>query len=459
MSDGKSGGSKTFFLILITVVLAIGLGIFAMLILSPGLELFGIKYLVKNETAYFRYFDGNPSDKLDFSEYSEINLDVENCKVEINKGASNTMSSVTFQMASNGFYKAGTEIIDYDYSLTRVGTTLSIKMIDPNYSFWKLSDVSKVIINIGDSMPTELTFNITTKNGNVTVGGKCDTAGTAEEIRIDDFSVNTNGGSVLLSKYAYVSNSLDITTENGNVMITNDITAQYVNIESKSGKITANSFTNTSGEISITGETGGIQVGDIAGNVDFTMKNGYFYAGNIEKNFSAPNDKLETTIIRIDRVGGTFEAVNRNGAFKVEIKECAGEVDIVGANHGITLGNVQNAVTLNTTKGDIKLTINSTNTSELNVETESGSIEATLNAVKGSNNFKTKSGSIYLNCKSANPFWAHLKTSNTVRYLEETAKNVDMTGANAYEVGENALSTDLVYATSENGLITLKLIG
>lgn len=438
MASKSTSGFKMFLILLFCLIAGAILVMGAIMILSPGVEILGLRYAsydsqkVVNKITY-----NNQEQPIDFSDFTKIVIETEQSSVYIKSGFSDSPSNITFSFNANGFTRTDVEKTDFSYSVDVSGSVLNIKVVEPEINFLQFTNNSYVNINIAKDVVDQIGFEIVTKTGNVVVGESTNTSTTAANIPVTDFSLKTQKGTATILDNVQLKNTVNIETEDGNINIKSNTNASNIFLKADSGKINTMNLTNSSGVVNIQGKKGSIVVGDIAGDVEFSMVDGYFTAGVISGDFITNND-IVNALITIKEVGGKFTAVNNvdTGNFKVTIDKNLGGVDIIGANRGIKLSDVHGAVNIKNKGGSVNITIAEDNAYDVNILTENGAVNALFNAVCGTNTITTKSGAINIECEDDalvhKPFYLSAKTDNknaTIKllWLDKTYKNEAIT--------------------------------
>ena len=143
MAKGTKNGFKTFIILLISLVGAFILGIGAVMLISPGVSIFGLTYANNQGTIIISDIEKNGVvEDLRLSSYDKIVIDAKDAKIFIAYGADNAnQSNFSLQKNSAGFYKNGSKF-EYSYLLTEEINNnekiLNFVLDEPDYSFLKI---------------------------------------------------------------------------------------------------------------------------------------------------------------------------------------------------------------------------------------------------------------------------------------------------------------------------------
>lgn len=398
MAEKKGNGFKTFLLILITVALAIFLGMAGFLILSPNSTIFGIQYRANIKTTTIQYSDTAQTQLLKFRNYSQINIDIAGGKghtaVNINCGSPTdhmSASTITFKQASSGFQYAGASE-KYSISVNESGNTLNIVVTEPNYNFVQVTNNSSINLNVFSATDNinNASINIKTGGGMVKIGGQIMTS-PVNELTMSNLDVTTTSGKIQVSDKAKITNTATLTSKTGIIDISGNKSLSKLNIATETGKITT---AEVVGDVSIKSYNSITTMGNITGNVDVDMTSGILNLKNINGNLISDHKILYTTV-NVGKITGETTLINDQGNFSVNIKRTEGTTSIETGNKNVTIGEVAGTCSVITKNGTINVKKVSGNSNNLNLESKNnGSVFVTFEEVLGENIITTNSGRI-----------------------------------------------------------------
>ena len=399
MAEKKSSGFRTFLLIFITIVLAVVLSLAAYLILVPGAQIFGIKYVSNTQKVVIEEVENDVlRPKFKFSDYNTIVVNIEDgaghTNVQVTSGTPNGQvnSQIILQQCTRGFLYDGT-VSEYQISAVKNGATLTITVKEPQYNFLQVTNQTTLWLNVYENTDTVsgATIKINTGSGSVTFGGAPTVNDVPKNITFGSADIQTKSGSINLKSTTTVTSSAKLVSETGKIILEGTKTIPSVHLQSNTGKITT---ADIAGNVNIKSFNSHINLGTITGNVDVEMESGILNIFKVAGNLVAENTLLYTTVKVEDSVSGDVTLVNDDGHFSVDIAEIQGDAYIRTGNKPVTLSNVFGKCTVQTTNGSIKVTKAETNANLLSLVSNSGHIFANFEKVLGSNTMTTQTGGI-----------------------------------------------------------------
>ena len=206
------GGIFAYLLILIGIVLGVALVLGAIMIISPGVEIFGLSYVSSNKS--YNYVIDNGF--ADFNNYDTVILEVPYSNISVRVGTEQTAKSTVFvQNHIKGYVTAGGQ---YAGKLTYHidGRTISFKVLEDK-PWLPLGDSRKVEIIINENTDiSNVNFILKTKNGSIDFGG-----GTIEQepamTLLAKSATLEAGKSIIVRDIADVSQTLSLKTTNDKI--------------------------------------------------------------------------------------------------------------------------------------------------------------------------------------------------------------------------------------------------
>ncbi|MDD2445226.1 MAG: hypothetical protein PHX09_00175 [Clostridia bacterium] len=394
MPSGSKSGLKTFFFLLIALIGTIVLGIGVYLMLFPNANIFGIAYASNVERIAISDVQNK---NLNISNYTRVEIITQDANIEILCGSTYAESNFILDKNSFGFYKLGSKT-DYTYTLYEIGTTLIFELFEPEYSFLKLTNNTKLIFNINsmETINANMEFDIVTINGGVKFGGATKIA-ESSLITVNNLTVSSTNGSIKINEKASIKNNLDLTTINGGIDISGDVISNNVNLNSVSGRITAKDFTNYQLELNIRSTNSPITIGNIKGNVYLDTDSGYFSASTIEGRLTGTS-RIRTTYINVDKVYKEVEIGNADGFYVININEIRGEVILLTSGGNIKIDNLLGPTDIRTSNANVDVTVAKSNSQQIKIITQAGNVKVDFKNYLNNNMITTKSGNIDIRC-------------------------------------------------------------
>ena len=441
---------KRGFLYYLLIFCALVLGLFcifvAILIFNPGKDVYGINLrYVSHHKEIIKYKSTDTNTNIDDLAYTSVEFNSGSTDFEIEYDVDATFTSVHFKPYVTALSK--NENTDFVLKIELVGTKLVISVEEPELWLTFANRASISFVCPKNKSFTNFDFNINTQSGNVGIGDK--------------------------TQRTYEVKSLNINTESGEVLIHNNmkVVSQNINIETKTGRIIANS--NITGTLNIENDSGKIDIGNLKSNLNiinhnkleadctFVAKdtfikstNGYIRIGTLGENFSNGNfttvDSAENTNIVIEKMTGNATITNTTGY--IVVNELGGQALIETTTGNVEINKVNNSCDITTLSGSVNVT-QLGETARTTVNTEKGNI--TLNFAEiGTANLTTKQANIFINVVTGKPFILDYTTKNGIEASWATTE-LDDSGVIKVSGAEDS-STKKIVAIAENGKINVK---
>lgn len=418
MAKGTKNGFKTFIILLISLVGAFILGIGAVMLISPGVSIFGLTYANNQGTIIISDIEKNGVvEDLRLSSYDKIVIDAKDAKIFIAYGADNAnQSNFSLQKNSAGFYKNGSKF-EYSYLLTEEINNnekiLKFVLDEPDYSFLKIVNSTKLYLNmsINDSGSQNKKIEIKTVSGDITLGVGTSASEITEQLVASELNVITEKGNINLSSYFDVSNDLNLKTTSGYIKINRDIKTNNINLSSETGRITTKSFVNQNSSVNFLTDNSTVEIENIEGDVYIDSKSGIYKINTIKGDLSA-SSYVETTKFNVKSVYGNVYIANENGRIGVDINEVKGNINLSTDNGSIKLGNVCGQTFIATNSAPVDINVSSDNISTILITTATGEVNANFRSVKNTNKIITEKGNINIKCLIDVSFILNAKSDN-----------------------------------------------
>lgn len=451
MAGKKSGGGfKTFLLILIVIVLSFFLISAAWLIVVPDSKIFGVSYASFNKNEVVEVAG---SKTVLFTNYSKIIVDATseghgNARVQVNYGTG--LSELRLVQNSKGFLKDGARDA-YTLNVDASAGTLNIKLLEPNYNFVKLDSQTVLKINISainEPNISNLDITIKTNNGSIYVGGNTDESLKAFDMSIKNLDLTSTSGRIVLNDVVDVTGSVALNSKNSSVNINDDISATTVSLASVKGRISTQDFSNA--DVSIESTKSHIVLGNVAGDLTLNTRSGTVEVQNVYGDFQT-GSKIQNAYIKIAEIFGDASINNYETEISVKIDKIGGQTVVKAGSKSINIGEIGGYANITTKSGAITIVKPSTNTEDIILQTTSGTINASLYDIVGSNVFTTNSGTINVDYDSAKEFVLNASTTKGVIYWKGD-KVENMSG---HIVGVAPDASNNITASATSGRINL----
>lgn len=404
MKNKIQGGFFAYLLVFLGIALTVTVVCCALMIISPGMTIFGYSYLTKNASANIKTVDvagaqtllGNLDiERISISHNTvTIGEDVyDNAHYDVNviKNNDTTLLSVIVEDRIKGFTNK------LDNRTTSVGVTfdttlksLNIVVTEPVVSMY-LSKRCKITISLPNNYnSSSIDFVASTNNGSIHIGG-------ATVVVLKSIDIQTKTGDVSLHKDSIINGgNVSMKTESGDVSIGNLTNNQMIGknanivLQTNSGKLNAG---NMIGNVSVISKNSAISVGNVTGDLTLDSESGSLYANNVSGNFTATENVKSTNIILKEIGGETLVPSSENS--DVTIDKISNRTRIKTKFGKILIKNIAKEAVLETEKGEIEFTALTSNI--VTAKTKSGKITANFKNIQNNHTLTTESGKIYLN--------------------------------------------------------------
>lgn len=474
MAKKKSNSFMTFLLILFTIFMAFFLGCGVYLMFVPNAQIFGIAYASNTETQVILKHNvqgvGDPS-KLSFKEYSKVIVTTtNNAKVNVNCGV-NYQDSIILKQASRGFYKVNDEAKNayklnvFQEENETEGKKLYVSLVEPEYTFAQITNNTVLELNINPQLDdddnnltasfNDLTLDITTINGNVTIGGATSITARSCNLTLPSLKITSEKGGITIKKACNVTGKIDLKTKTGFIDIQREqLTASSILLNAQNDKIITNDLgtTDSDSNIKITSSQSKIVLGNIIGNLTLDTRSGSVQIEKIEGSFIC-HDNLLYTYIKVKEIDGNVYINRPDSAVTVNLGKISGNATIILGKNSINIKELNGGAHLETSSGAINFTKTATNSSKVYASSKSGTINATFDNLKGDNDLKTISGDIHVKYNSESSFCLNASSDNIVicEWNNENKKTISKS------IGTPDTS-DTLDAVSQNGKILLSRV-
>ncbi len=404
MKSTVNKGILFYILLLCSIVVGVACIIMAILIFSPGTEIFGISYYGKKiESSVTKISTDENSSYIDalvennMIDTFNITTDYANISVimkDINR------VQIQLESTTSGIIKSGNQknfIWNYNYDNT--SNTFNFSVTSPDCSlFFSKNATIKLLLPL-DFNRTDMNLNFATESGNISIGTE----------KNDNFSFSTlkietkESSNIDLGNKASFTNSIDINSPNGTININSKISTDVLNVTSDSSKIVIGDV--TSNTLNVKTESSIVKIGTLNGDLEYNAKKGVLDVSKITGNLTCTEDVLISNIF-VDEVLGEVLLPNSDSS-DITINKLYARCLIRTSTGSVTINNAYDVVDIETENGKIDINIYTpndidrpTNLMLSSLKSNSGNITVKFDNVKYNNIIETTSGTI--NCSYKN---------------------------------------------------------
>ncbi len=459
MKNTVSKGILFYIFLLIAVVLGVLCVIGAVLVFSPGTEIFGISYYVNvNSQSVETAFDDNQNkrkidDLFDQKQIETINITTNYANVSVETRQDNFVEFIIEPSLTGLITSENKDTFSYYCSYSPNTKTLSITVTSPTMLL-AFNDTIDVVLSLPETITeTNLNLNVITQSGNLTLGNR----------ELDDYSLKSvsiiaeNSSNVTFGINAGITNKISVNVPSGNIRFKKDISTNYIDITSKSAKIETKNI--TAYEMTINTEGSSIKMEDITVETifNYSARRGILMIDNLNGNLNNSEEVIISNIT-IGEVNGdvllpnadssdiTIESLNGTGAIStksgnVTINKASGFLWITTQSGKIEV-NVETAETFDTTSYDEDQGI-------INLETQSGRINVVFENLLLKNYIKTTSGKIDCNISPTLNLIIDYDCSKNVPTLSTGLSNGEITNQGSITMGSSNTNNHIIISNEK----------
>lgn len=369
MKSTVNKGIVFYIFLLLAVIVGVACVFVAILIFSPGTEIFGISYINNNVNSEILYSD---STLVEQSEYIDTLIEIGKIKtININTEYSNVnvlneesiRTRIDIDGKITGIVKSGEQknrVVSYNYNEEEQSYTINIS--EPKCLLYFSNNASLSLVFPYEYNKKDLNINITTQSGDVYFG-----VDTKSNLTFNSVNVKCEESTnIKFGKYAQITNS--------------------VVVDSPSGTITFDS--------TLYDGTSSINVN----NLEVITENAKIIGGYL----NAKNVDLKTlsSQIKIDKIKGNLTYKATKGVLLIDILD-----GFLNCEEDVIIANIE----ISTVYGDVLLPQAETSDitigklySECLIRTSSGNV--TINEMYATSEIETNNGKININVKSDDNF-------------------------------------------------------
>ncbi len=404
MKSTVNKGILFYILLLCSIVVGIACVIMAILIFSPGTEIFGISYYGKKidssvtkisndeNSAYIDTLVNNNS--IDTFNITTDYLNICVIMTDINR------VQIKLDSTTSGIIKSGNQNnFVWNYNYDDSSSTFNFSVTGPDCSlFFSKNATIKLLLPL-DFNRTDMNLNLYTENGNISLGTEKNDNFTFSTLKIE----TKESSNIDLGDKVAFTNSIDITSPSGTININSKVNVNSLNISSDSSKIVIGDV--TSNTLNVKTESSIVKIGTINGNLVYDARKGVLDVSKITGNLTCSEEVLISNIF-VDEVLGEV-LLPKAESSDITINKLYSRCLIRTSSGSVTINNAYAVVDIETENGKIDINFYTpndidrpTNLMLSSLKSNSGNITAKFDNVKYNNIIETTSGTI--NCSYKN---------------------------------------------------------
>lgn len=471
----KSKVKKGFFFYLMILVFIL-FGIFcvltAILIFNPGQDVFGLNIRYISHIKDVDYYKLTGTETLIQSlnyDTVEFNGGYTSFGITYDQDAVNT--KISFKPSVTALTRS--EDTNFHLNIELVGSKLVISITEPEIWFGLHKGAIINFVCSKDTSFENVTFNINTASGAVSVGDR-----TNNTYSIKDLNIKTDTGAIAIyNNLRVASQNITIQAKESRMSINSNING-VLNIENAKGKIKIgtlcgdlrlnNSDTlevdckNVGGDVFIKGVNGYVKIENLGiteVQTGGTLNRVYGYvtkfaegeslSGYIKGNLTTI-DYVDNINIIVNSMVGNATITGRTGY--VEIDKLYSQALIETTTGSVTIKESHNKLDIKTTKGNIEV-VQQGQDAKTTIDTQNGKILASFAKI-GNAVLSTKTSNIEIRVATGEAFNLTYATKNGIDVSWATSDWEKSGTASIF--GATAETTNSINASAENGKIVLK---
>ena len=407
MKNTVSKGILFYIFMLIAVVLGVLCILGAILIFSPGTEIFGMSYYVNHTNLPIKTtLDGNENainidDLFDRGQIETISVTTNYANMTIETREEGFVRFVIEPTLTGLVTSENKDTFSYSCSYDSTTKTLSLNVLAPKMLL-AFNNSIDVVLSIPQSIVnTNLNINFNTQSGKFFVGNSELDNYTLKSLSV----VSEKSSTVTLGLHTVISDEISINVPSGNIRLKNNITTNILNIYSDSAKIETKNI--NAHEINIDTVSSSINMEDITVETTFNYnaRRGVLMIANLNGDLNNSEDVIISNIT-IGTVDGDVLLPGAESS-DIKIETLKGRGTITTASGDVTINDAQGYLWVITESGKIDVNIDTdlsldTGSYEeeqgiVNLETQSGTININVGKLLLKNYIKTTSGKINCN--------------------------------------------------------------
>lgn len=387
MKNTVSRGILFYIFLLIAVVLGVLCVLGAILIFSPGTEIFGISYYVNTsaqriETALNDSGNQQSIDSLFTSgQIDTINITTNYANVSLETRQDGAVQFIIEPSLTGLMTSENKDTFTYTSRYAASDNTLSVSLNAPNMFLAFNNNIDFVLCFPEDVANTNLDINITTESGDITIGHH-----ELDVYTLDNLTVNVeNSSNVTFGIHTVISDNVTLNVPSGNIRFRTTITTGNLTINSESTKIETGNI--NANEFTLYTQSSSINIGNITveSNFNYRARRGVLVVDNINGDFNCDEDVVIANIT-VGTINGDVLLPQAESS-DITIETLNGRGDIVTTSGDVTIDKATSFLWVSTESG--KIDVNIDTASDLNTESYAED--------QGIINLKSNNGTINVN--------------------------------------------------------------
>ncbi len=409
MKNTVSKGILFYIFLLFAVVVGVLCVICAILIFSPGTEIFGISYYVNvsNQSIKTALDDNNNEQNIHslFTSGQINNIDITTNYANVSlETRQEGMVQFIIEPSLTGLMQTG-DRETYTYTSRYISSTktLSVSVNAPNMLLAFNKSIDVILSFPENVLNTNLNIGITTDSGDVTIGHHELDVYTIKSLKVDA----KKSSKVTLGVHSVIPDSISLNIPSGNIRFRREITTGTLTINSNSAKIETGNITTN--EFTLNTQSSSINLGNVTveSNFNYNARRGVMIVGNIDGNLNCGEgvDDVFISNITAGTINGDVLLPHADSS-DISIEVLNGRGDINTSSGNVTIKKATSFLWVTTNSGKIDVTVDTsqnliTNSYAedkgiINLESVSGNINVNFANILLKNYVKTQKGQ--LNC-------------------------------------------------------------
>lgn len=387
MKNTVSRGILFYIFLLIAVVLGVLCVLGAILIFSPGTEIFGISYYVNTsaqriETTLNDSGNQQSIDSLFTSgQIDTINITTNYANVSLETRQDGAVQFIIEPSLTGLMTSENKNTFTYTSRYTASDNTLSVSLNAPNMFLAFNNNIDFVLSFPEDVANTNLDINITTESGDITIGHH-----ELDVYTLDNLTVNVeNSSNVTFGIHTVISDNVTLNVPSGNIRFRTTITTGNLTINSESTKIETGNI--NANEFTLYTQSSSINIGNITveSNFNYRARRGVLVVDNINGDFNCDEDVVIANIT-VGTINGDVLLPQAESS-DITIETLNGRGDIVTTSGDVTIDKATSFLWVSTESGKI----------DVNIDTASDLNTGSYAEDQGIINLKSNNGTINVN--------------------------------------------------------------
>lgn len=451
-----------YILIFATILVGVFVVIGALLVLSPGMEIFGFTFIKNHaEVTIINAKVGETNVLLENLDINTISFDYNDVTVG-EKTFSNAHYSITavrdeskevFSIVINDQVSGFTKYLDNTtshvrYNYNALTKELSFTIEEPVINIYTSKHYEIKLVFPSDYVSNGISVKARTNSGDIIFGGEMDHKMSLYSV---DFE-STSGDITLTEDTLICGGGIKIKTVSGDINVSNQdnsimqVLRPNVSLETEKGAFNVG---DVYGNVNLKTEKSTIKIGNVYGNVTLDSVSGTLIGKNISGNFSA-TERVESTNIILNDVSGEILLPHSKNT-DISINKAYDRVLIKTKDGDVKINEICDEAVVETEKGNIDVKVNCSKAVEL--KTTLGNVKANYKTISANHTITTTNGDITININVGLTAKLTLSTEAKIKTPWENVTNGNLTILRGSASENETARTILVKSTK--GDITL----